>query len=145
MFIYKSNINIYEATVPDRMHHLDLGLFRYQIEYTRDLLKEQCGKSLVDELDRRLAKIPRFSELKIFPSGLQSISRLTANEYRNLMKIMIFVVDNLYDKNTNNVENFVKNKDLVQVYETWNNMYTISRYEEFKESDLEKFTVCKCI
>jgi len=61
------------------------------------------------------------------------------------MKIMIFVVDNLYDENTNNVENFVKNKDLVQVYETWNNMYTISRYEEFKESDLEKFTVCKCI
>ena len=39
MFIYKSNINIYKAMVPDRMHHLDLGLFRYQIEYTRDLLK----------------------------------------------------------------------------------------------------------
>jgi hypothetical protein len=29
-----SDINVYEATVPDRMHHLDLGLFHYQIEYT---------------------------------------------------------------------------------------------------------------
>ena len=67
-----SDINIYEATVPDRMHHLDLGLFHYQIEYTRDLLKKQYDRSLVDELDRRLAAIPRFSGLKIFANGLQS-------------------------------------------------------------------------
>jgi hypothetical protein len=33
------NINIYSATVSDRMHHLDLGLFNYQIIYTRELLK----------------------------------------------------------------------------------------------------------
>lgn len=137
-----SNINIYEATVPDRMHHLDLGLFHYQIEYTRDLLKKQYDRSLVDELDRRLAAIPRFPGLKIFANGLQSISRLTANEYRNLMKVMIFVVDNLYDTNINNIENFTKNKDLVKLYESWNEMYAISRYEVFKESDLEKFEVC---
>src|SRR3989337_2717506 len=104
------------------MHHLDLGLFRYQIEYTRDLLKNQHGKFLVDELDRRLAAIPRFSGLKIFGSGLQSIARLTANEYRNLMKVMVFVVDNLYKENTNNVENVVKNKDLTKLYKMWNEM-----------------------
>ena len=137
-----SDINIYEATVPDRMHHLDLGLFHYQIEYTRDLLRMQHDRSLVDELDRRLAAIPRFPRIKIFASGLQSISRLTANEYRNLMKMMIFVVDNLYDENINNVENFVNNKSLVEVYESWNKMYMMSRYEVFKESDLEKFQVC---
>jgi len=127
------------------MHHLDLGLFNYQIKFTREYLKNIRGTSTVNEMDRRLSNIPRFSGLKIFSHEIQLITRLTANEYRDLMKIMIFVVDNLYDENTNNVENFVKNKDLVQVYETWNNMYTISRYEEFKESDLEKFTVCKCI
>ena len=137
-----SDINIYEATVPDRMHHLDLGLFHYQIEYTRELLKKQYNKLLVDELDRRLAAIPRFPGLKIFANGLQSISRLTANEYRNLMKVMIFVVDNLYDTNINNIENFTNNKDLVKLYESWNEMYAISRYEMFKESDLEKFEVC---
>ena len=74
------------------MHHLDLGLFHYQIEYTRKLLGEQYGKSLIDKIDLRLAEIPRFSGLKIFTNGIQSIARLTANEYRNLMKMMIFVV-----------------------------------------------------
>ena len=54
------------------------------------------------------------------------------------MKIMIFVVDNLYD----DIENFVKNEDLAKLYETWNEMYAISRYEMFKESDLVKFRVC---
>jgi hypothetical protein len=55
------------------------------------------------------------------------------------MKIMIFVVDNLYEDK--NVEGFVKNKDLVKLYETWNEMYVISRFEAFKESDLVKFQV----
>ena len=40
------------------MHHLDLGLFQYQIEFTRTILKDQYGNLLVDEMDRRLAKIP---------------------------------------------------------------------------------------
>lgn len=119
------------------MHHLDLGLFHYQIEYTRDLLKKQFGKSLVDKMDRRIAKIPRFSGLKIFTNGIQSIARLTAHEYRDLMKVMVFVIDNLYE----DTEHFVKNKDLTKLYVTWNEMYTVSRYEVFKESDLTKFKV----
>jgi len=141
MFIL-SDINIYKATVPDRMHHLDLGLFHYQIEYTRELLRMQHDRSMVDELDRWLAAIPRFPGIKIFASGLQSISRLTANEYRNLMKVMIFVVDNLYDANINNIENFINNKTLAKVYKSWNKMYVMSRYEVFKESDLKTFQVC---
>ena len=121
------------------MHHLDLGLFHYQIYFTRNLLRVQHSNSLVDEMDHRLAKIPRFTDLKIFANGLKSIARLTAKEYRDLMKIMIFVVDNLYEDK--NVEGFVKNKDLVKLYETWNEMYVISRFEAFKESDLVKFQV----
>jgi hypothetical protein len=134
-------MNIYEATVPDRMHHLDLGLFNYQIDFTRKILKNQIGNFIVDEIDRRLATIPRFPGLKIFTNGLQSIARLTANEYRSLMKVMVFVIDDLYQENTK-VENSVKNKDLVELYKIWNNMYAISRYEMFKESDLNKFKVC---
>ncbi|UZO00972.1 uncharacterized protein OCT59_012082 [Rhizophagus irregularis] len=135
------NINIYLATVPDRMHHLDLGLFRYQIIFTCDILKLQHvnGNKLVEEVDRRLAAISRFPAIKIFSNGLQSIARLTANEYRSLMKVMIFVIDNLYDENNNEVDNFVNNDDLVKLYEYWNEMYILSRYEEFSESDLEKF------
>ncbi|GET03898.1 hypothetical protein GLOIN_2v1783703 [Rhizophagus clarus] len=135
------NINIYLATVPDRMHHLDLGLFRYQIIFTCDILKSQHvnGNKLVEEVDRRLAAIPRFPGIKIFSNGLQSIARLTASEYRSLMKVMIFVIDNLYDENNNEVDNFVNNDDLTKLYEYWNEMYILSRYEEFSESDLEKF------
>lgn len=125
------------------MHHLDLGLFRWQIEFTLDLLRLQHDNKLVDELDRRLATIPRYPELKVFPKGLQSIARLTANEYRSLMKVMIFVVDNLYGKNDKMIENFVNNDNLTKLYECWSEMYILSRYEEFSESDLAKFKVIK--
>lgn len=133
-------MDIYMATVPDRMHHLDLGLFCSQITFTREVVKFQSRNALVDEMDRRLAAIPRFPGLKLFNNGLQSISRLTANEYRSLMKVMIFVVDNLYDEN-NDVDNFINNNDLVELYESWNEMYIISRSEEFSESNLVKFKV----
>jgi len=38
------------------MHHLDLGLFCYQIKYTKELLQLK-DNSLVDEMDQRLAVI----------------------------------------------------------------------------------------
>ena len=86
------------------MHHLDLGLFCYQIEYTYELLKLQHGNMLVKEVDCRLSAIPRYPDLKIFSNRLQSIARLTANEYQSLMKIMLFVIDNLYVGNDKEVE-----------------------------------------
>lgn len=102
------------------MHHLDLGLFVYQITFTCEILKSQHnnGNILIDKIDRRLAAIPRFSDLKIFSNRLQSIARLTANEYRSLMKVMIFVVDNLYDEDNDAVENFITNNDLTKLYES---------------------------
>ena len=109
------------------MHHLDLGLFHYQIEYTLELLKER-GKSLLNKMNQRFALILWHLELKIFTSGLQ-ISRKTASEYRNIMKVMVFVIDDLYDRN------------LSEIYVKWNEMYLISRQEMFKESDLEIFQV----
>jgi hypothetical protein len=105
-------------------------------------LQHVNGNKLIEEVDRRLAAIPRFPGIKIFSNGLQSIARLTANEYRSLMKVMIFVIDNLYDENNNEVDNFVNNDDLAKLYEHWNEMYILSRFEEFSESDLEKFNVC---
>ncbi|KAF0537224.1 zn-finger domain-containing protein [Gigaspora margarita] len=54
------NINIYKAIVIDRIHHLDLELFNYQITFTYNLLKELHGASILDKLDNRLANISRF-------------------------------------------------------------------------------------
>ena len=99
--MYLSDINIYCATVLDRMHHLDLGLFHYQIDYTNKLLKTK-DKSLVDKMNRRIASIPRHPDLIIFKKGLQ-FARLTAKEYKNLIKIMVFVVDELDNKNLTEV------------------------------------------
>jgi hypothetical protein len=57
------------------------------------------------------------------------------------MKVMIFIIDNLYKENTKKVKNFIANKALIKLYEKWNNMYKISIYEIFKQSDLNKFEV----
>src|SRR2546429_1464212 len=99
------------------MHYLDLDLFCYQIEYIYELLKLQHSNMLVEEVDRRLSAIPRYPGLKIFSNGLQSIARLTASEYRSLMKIMLFIIDNLYVGNNKEVENFVSNNNLAILYE----------------------------
>ena len=123
------------------MHHLDLDLFHYQIEYTRNLLNELYGSSIIEEMDRRLAKIPRFTGLKIFSYGIQSIARFIAKEYRELMKVMIFVINNIYDDDKQSKEYVIKNRELAELYEMWNNMYEINRYEKFSESDLKKFKV----
>ena len=66
--------------------------------YTRELLKEMCGQIAVDELDNRLARIPRFPGLKIFKNGLENIKRFTADEFRNMMKVFIFIIEGLIIK-----------------------------------------------
>jgi len=80
------------------MHHLDLGLFNYQVTFTRELLKELCGQVAVNELDNRLSSIPRFPGLKIFKNGLENIKRFTANEFRNMMKVFLFVIEGIIKK-----------------------------------------------
>ena len=76
---------MYQACLPDRMHHLDLGLYKYQVEYTRELLKEWCGTDGVAEFDDRLGKILRFPGLKLFKHGLDNIKRFIADEFCAIM------------------------------------------------------------
>ncbi|GBC23275.2 hypothetical protein GLOIN_2v1764901 [Rhizophagus irregularis DAOM 181602=DAOM 197198] len=59
------NLNIYEACVPDCMHHIDLGLFKYQLEFTQDILKAVGGTELQKKFDDQLRQIPRFLGLKL--------------------------------------------------------------------------------
>ena len=127
------------------MHHLDLGLFKYQVTYTRNMLKDLCGQVAVDDLDHHLATIPRFPGLKIFKNGLENIKRFTADEFRNMMKVFLFIIEGLIVKhhkrsiNMNTVHRY--NDALVNVYYYWNKMYIFSRQEYFLESDLEEFKV----
>ena len=129
------------------MHHLDLGLFKYQVEYTRELLKEWCGSEGVAEFDDRLGKIPRFPDLKLFKRGLGNIKCFTADEFRAMMRQLVFVVDGIIktkhksDCTVNRAKNM--DKKLTQLYVNWNMMYIFSRKDEFMESDLITFKVCE--
>jgi len=93
-------------------------------------------------MDHCLAAISHYPGLKIFFNSLKSIARLTASEYHDLIKVIIFIVDNLYKKNTKNIENFIKNNDLVELYKKWIDIYMLNRYEIFKKSDLNKLRIC---
>jgi len=127
------------------MHHLDLGLYKYQVEFTRDLLKDWCGTNAVIEFDNRLGRIPRFPGLKLFKHGLGNIKRFTAAEFRAMMRQLVFVVDGIIVSlhNSNYTTNQAKSmdKNLVQLYVDWNKMYIFSRKDEFTESDLKTFKV----
>ncbi|RHZ82344.1 hypothetical protein Glove_109g68 [Diversispora epigaea] len=92
--------NIYKACVTDRMHQLDLELFKRMIT---------C--------------------LKIFNKGIFRLSNVTAAEYRDMIKIMLFVFYKL--ENNNN--------DLSNVYAKFTKMYIMSRSNSFTTSDLELF------
>ncbi|GES89309.1 hypothetical protein GLOIN_2v1764901 [Rhizophagus clarus] len=52
------NLNIYEACVSDRMHHIDLGLFKYQFEFMQKILKDVGGLDLLKVFNDHLRQIP---------------------------------------------------------------------------------------
>ena len=59
------------------------------------------------------------------------------------MKVIIFVIDNLYDDDDVMVKNFVSNYNLTKLYQYQNKIYILSKLEEFSKSDLVKFNVNK--
>ncbi|RHZ68093.1 hypothetical protein Glove_297g1 [Diversispora epigaea] len=117
--------NIYKACVMDRMHQLDLGLFKRMITCTDSMLSNNSKKIV----EYRCASIPRFPGLKIFNKGIFGLANVTAAEYRDMMKIMPFVFYKL-EKNNN---------DLSNVYANFTKMYIMSRSNGFTTSDLELF------
>ncbi|CAI2166369.1 16622_t:CDS:2 [Funneliformis geosporum] len=58
--------------------------------------KEGLDTKVVKEIDHRLCEIPRYPGLIILKNSLENISKFTANDYRNIIKVIIFVTDNLY-------------------------------------------------
>jgi hypothetical protein len=132
-FFWKfEDFNIYEATVPDRMHMLDLGITKYLLEFTREFLRQKVNARAVMEMDRRLCAIPRYPGLIVLKNGLENISKFTANDYRNIMKVIVFVIDNLYE----NYEDGFSCKRLCNVFCIYLKMYIMLRQESFTNMDL---------
>ena len=84
-------------------------------------------------MDARFAAIPRFHGLKIFHNGLADLARFTALEYRNMMRVMPFILDGL-------LEGRLDNK-LTDLFLKWNNIYRKIREQTFTESELNTFEV----
>src|SRR6266487_3268500 len=89
-------MNIYDATALDRMHLQEIGLFSYMLDYTRDMLIYQCNNQILSIMDTRLATITRFNGLRILKKGYRQGSKFTGGEMRDVMKIIVFVLDDLY-------------------------------------------------
>jgi hypothetical protein len=138
-FFWKfDDFNIYRATVPDRMHLLDLGITKYLLEFTRVYLQQKVGGKAVKTMDHRLSAIPRYPGLIILKNGLENISRFTANDYRNIMKVIIFVIDNLYG---NYKEGGIPCDRLCDMFHIYLDMYMMLRQESFTDMNLAELQV----
>src|SRR5438874_10981512 len=74
-FFWKfKNFNIYEATFPDRMHMLDLGITKYLLEFTREFLRQKVNARAVREMDSRLCAIQRYQGIIVLINGIEYIS-----------------------------------------------------------------------
>ena len=139
-FFWKfKDFNIYEATVSDRMHMLDLGITKYLLEFTREYLQQKVSGRAVKEMDHRLCAIPRYPGLIILKNGLENISRFTANDYRNIMKVIIFVINNLYNENYKDGK--IPCDSLCNVFHIYLMMYMKLRQESFTDMELAELQV----
>ena len=120
------------------MHMLDLGITKYLLEFTRAFLQQKVSNIAVREMDLRFYAIPRHSGLIILQNGLENMSKFTANDYRNIMKVIIFVIDNLYD---NYKEDGIPCERLCNVFYRYLTMYIKMRQESFTNADLEELQV----
>jgi len=117
------------------MHHIDLGLFKYQLDFTQDILKEVRGTELLKIFDDRLRQIPRFPRLKLL-SKLDKLKIATASDYRHLMKVALFALDDIFDE-----WNGITCDELCDLYSKFSNMYLMSQKESYTENDLKNFEV----
>lgn len=132
----------------DRMHLQEIGLFPYMLDFTRDMIMYQFGSRIITKMDNRMATITPFDGLKILHNGYQQGVRFTGAEMRDVMKIIIFVLDELYTsvdkiKHQDDVENkpFINCNKLIQCFMEYIKMYITSRKEKFSEDELNNFEV----
>ena len=117
------------------MHHIDLGLFKYQLDFTQEILKEVGGIELQKKFDDCLCQIPRFPGLKLL-TKLGHLKVITAADYRHIMKIILFALDDIFDK-----WNQITCIELCELYAKFNKMYIMSKQESYTENNLKKFEV----
>ena len=89
-------------------------------------------------MDHRLCEIPRYPGLIILKNGLENVSKFTANDYRNIMKVIIFVMDNLYEDYK---EEEILCKRLCSMFCLYLKMYMKLHQEAFMDMELAELQV----
>ena len=124
-------MNIYDAAALDRMHLQKIGLFPYMLDYTRDMLMRQHENQILSIMDHQLATITRFNNLRILKKGYQQGAKFTGGEMRDVMKIIVFVLDELYMTDRQIDSDTISCKKLIQCYIKFIKMYITSRKDKF--------------
>ena len=78
------------------------------LDYTKELLNNQCGGSAVQTLEQCLVSIPRFHGLKVM-KNVSDMTHMTANKFWNIIKVIIIVLNNLYESNEEKDEVIMNN------------------------------------
>ncbi|RGB26279.1 hypothetical protein C1646_770629 [Rhizophagus diaphanus] len=133
-FFWKFQTNIYDATAMDHMHLQEIGLFSYMLDYTRNMIAQQCGNQFLTKMDNRLGTITPYNNLRILSKGYQQGVKFTGAEMRDVMKIIVFVLDELYA-----IDNGISCIKLIKCYIKFIKMYKTSKKEKFNESELKSF------
>ena len=120
------------------MHMLDLSITKYLLEFTREYLQQKVDAKAVREMDHRLCEIPRYPGLIILKNGLENVSKFTTNDYRNIMKVIIFVMDNLYEDYK---EEGIPCERLCSMFCLYLKMYMKLRQEAFTDMELAELQV----
>ena len=99
-------------------------------------------------MNNLLTTIIWFNDLRILKKGYQQGTKFTGGEMRDVMKIIVFVLDELYtaDDTINcqidsNLYTIVSCKKLIQCYIKFIKMYITSRKEKFNEDELKVFEI----
>ncbi|RHZ57978.1 hypothetical protein Glove_380g8 [Diversispora epigaea] len=128
------NLNIYATTVPDRMHHLDLG---YNYPYFDSNTSNLAG---LEQVNNYFWSIPN---LNIYATTVPDrMHHLDLGLFKYQIEFTMELLKKKKSLNKRYDEDHVDDlqiEDLSEIYVKWNEMYLLSRSEKFKESDLENF------
>ncbi|KAI1781759.1 hypothetical protein LXA43DRAFT_907812 [Ganoderma leucocontextum] len=81
--------NIFGCIVPDLLHQLHKGVFKTH-------LVKWVSKGREDELDARFARVPPYPRLRVFSKGISKITQWTGNEFRQMEKVFLGLIEGLH-------------------------------------------------